>query len=123
MHLAMQCNAGQNKARVSLISTYLDLTVKMYAIKVGLVLIPAQKRKRNFKTFTFFFSRNNSMKWTEEHGLTLRGEVLLQEPFKHPKNRGEVWGQIALYPNSLASPIFKVVSERSVRDRLCPFAD
>ena len=30
---AMQCNAGYNKARVSLISTYLDLTVKVYAIK------------------------------------------------------------------------------------------
>ena len=29
----MQCNAGQNKARVSLISTNLDLTVKVYVIK------------------------------------------------------------------------------------------
>lgn len=60
------------------------------------------------------------MKWTEDHDLTLCGEVLLQEPFKHPKNskeRGEVWGQIALNLNSLASPIFKV-SKRSVRDRL-----
>ena len=56
------------------------------------------------------------MKWTEDHDLTLCGEVLLQEPFKHPKNskeRGEVWGQIALNLNSLASPIFKV-SKRSV---------
>ena len=107
MRSGMQCN--------------LDLTVKVYAIKVGLILIPAQKHKRNFKTFTFFFSRNNSMKWTEEYDLTLRAEVLPQEPFKHPKNR-EVKGQIALNHNSLASPIFKV-SERSVRDRLCPFAD
>ena len=60
------------------------------------------------------------MKWTEDHDLTLCGEVLLQEPFKHPKNskeRGEVWAQIALNLNSLASPIFKV-SKRSVRDRL-----
>lgn len=60
------------------------------------------------------------MKWTEDHDLTLCGEVLLQEPFKHPKNskeRGEVWRQIALNLNSLASPIFKV-SKRSVRDRL-----
>ena len=60
------------------------------------------------------------MKWTEVHDLTLCGEVLLQEPFKHPKNskeRGEVWGQIALNLNSLASPIFKV-TKRSVRDRL-----
>lgn len=60
------------------------------------------------------------MKWTEDHDLTLCGEVLLQEPFKHPNNskeRGEVWGQIALNLNSLASPIFKV-SKRSVRDRL-----
>lgn len=82
--------------------------------------MPAQKCKRNFKTFTFSFSRNNSMKWTEDHDLTLCGEVLLQEPFKHPKNskeRGEVWRQIALNLNSLASPIFKV-SKRSVRDRL-----
>ena len=39
------------------------------------------------------------MKWTEDHDLTLCGEVLLQEPFKHPKNskeRGEIWGQIAV---------------------------
>ena len=60
------------------------------------------------------------MKWTEDHDLTLCGEVLLQEPFKHPKNskeRSDVWGQIALNLNSLASPIFKV-SKRSVRDRL-----
>ena len=118
----MQCNACQNKARVSLVSSNLDLTVKVYAIKVRLVLTPAQKRKRNFKTFAFFFSRNNSMKWTKEHDFILRGEVLLQEPFKHPQNRGEVWGQIALNSNSLVSAIFKV-SERSVRDRLCPFAD
>ena len=38
MHLAMQYNAGQNKARVSLISTYLDLTVKVYAIKDNIQL-------------------------------------------------------------------------------------
>ena len=60
------------------------------------------------------------MKWTEDHDLTLCGEVLLQEPFKHPKNskeRGEIWGQIAVNLNSLASPTFKV-SKRSVRDRL-----
>ena len=60
------------------------------------------------------------MKWTEDHDLTLCGEVLLQEPFKHPKNskeRGEVWGQIALNLHNFASPIFKV-SKRSVRNRL-----
>ena len=60
------------------------------------------------------------MKWTEDHDLTLCGEVLLQEPFKHPKNskeRGEIWGQIAVNLNSLASPTFKV-AKRSVRDRL-----
>ena len=60
------------------------------------------------------------MKWTEDHDLTLCGEGLLQEPFKHPRNskeRGEVWGQIALNLNSLASPIFKV-PKRSMRDRL-----
>ena len=60
------------------------------------------------------------MKWTNDHDLTLCGEVLLMEPFKHPKNskeRGEIWGQIALNLNKLASPKFKV-SKRSVRDRL-----
>ena len=60
------------------------------------------------------------MKWTEDHDLTLCGEVLLQEPFKHAKNseeRGEIWGQVAVNLNSLASPTFKV-SKRSVRDRL-----
>ena len=60
------------------------------------------------------------MKWTEDHDLTLCGEVLLQEPFKHPKNsreRGEIWGQIAVNLYSLASPTFKV-AKRSVRDRL-----
>ena len=89
------------QARVSLISTNLDLTVKVYAVniwyttKAGLVLIPAQKCKRNFKRVTFFAFRNNSMKWTEDHDLTLYGKVLLKEPFKHPKNskeRGDVWG-------------------------------
>ena len=29
----MQCNACQNKARVSLVSSNLDLNVKVYAIK------------------------------------------------------------------------------------------
>ena len=60
------------------------------------------------------------MKWTVEHDLTLCGEVLLQEPFKHPKNskeRGEVWSNIAVNLNSLKNPSFKV-SKRSVRDRL-----
>ena len=60
------------------------------------------------------------MKWTVEHDLTLCGEVLLQEPFKHPKNskeRGEVWSNIAVNLNSLENPSFKV-SKRSVRDRL-----
>ena len=66
------------------------------------------------------FFRNNSMKWTVEHDLTLCGEVLLQEPFKHPKNskdRGEVWSNVAVNLNSLENPSFKV-SKRSVRDRL-----
>ena len=60
------------------------------------------------------------MKSTEDHDLIVGGKVLLQEPFKHPKNskeRGDVWGQIALNLNSRASPTFKV-SKRSVRDRL-----
>ncbi|CAH3184655.1 unnamed protein product [Porites lobata] len=70
--------------------------------------------------FTTLFFRNNSMKWTVEHDLTLCGEVLLQEPFKHPKNSkegGEVWSNIAVNLNSLENPSFKV-SKRSVRDRL-----
>ena len=60
------------------------------------------------------------MKWTEDHDLKLCGEVLLLEPFRHPKNskeRGEIWGQIALNLSTLENPKFKV-SKRSVRDRL-----
>ena len=60
------------------------------------------------------------MEWTGDHDLTLYGQVLLQEPFKHPKNskeRGDLWGQRALNHNSLSSPILKV-SKRSVKDRL-----
>ena len=59
------------------------------------------------------------MQSTEDHDLIVGGKVLLQEPFKHPKNskeKGDVWGQIALNLNS-ASPTFEV-SKRSVRDRL-----
>lgn len=60
------------------------------------------------------------MKWSEEHDLMLCREVLLLEPFKHPrqsKERGEIWGEIALSLNSISSSKFKV-SKRSVRDRL-----
>ena len=60
------------------------------------------------------------MKWSDEHDLMLCREVLLLEPFKHPrqsKERGEIWGEIALSLNSISSPKFKV-SKRSVRDRL-----
>lgn len=60
------------------------------------------------------------MKWSEEHDLMLCGEVLLLEPFKHPrqsKERGKIWGEIALSLNGISSPNFKV-SKRSVRDRL-----
>ena len=58
------------------------------------------------------------MKWTEDHDLKLCGEVLLLEPFRHPKNskeRGEIWSQIALNLSTLENPKFKV-SKRSVRD-------
>ena len=68
---------------------------------------------------TASFSRNHSMEWSENHDLALCGEVLLLEPFKYPKRskeRGEIWGQIALNLNSVNSPKFKV-SKRSVRDR------
>ncbi|XP_022794182.1 probable serine/threonine-protein kinase DDB_G0267686 [Stylophora pistillata] len=60
------------------------------------------------------------MKWSEEHDLMLCREVLLLEPFKHPrqsKERGKIWGEIALSLNGISSPNFKV-SKRSVRDRL-----
>ena len=46
------------------------------------------------------------MKWSEEHDLMLCREVLLLEPFKHPrqsKERGEIWGEIALSLNSVSS--------------------
>ncbi|PFX30309.1 hypothetical protein AWC38_SpisGene4912 [Stylophora pistillata] len=62
---------------------------------------------------------NYSMKWSEEHDLMLCREVLL-EPFKHPrqsKERGKIWGEIALSLNGIRSPKFKV-SKRSVRDWL-----
>ena len=68
---------------------------------------------------TASFSRNHSMEWSESHDLALCGEVLLLEPFKYPKRskeRGEIWGRIALNLNSVNSPKFKV-SKRSVRDR------
>ena len=63
------------------------------------------------------FFRNNSMKWTVEHDLTLCGEVLLQEPFKHPKNskdKGEIWSNVAVNLNSLENPSFSVkeISQR-----------
>jgi len=60
------------------------------------------------------------MKWSEEHDLMLCREVLLLEPFKHPrqsKERGEIWGEIALSLNSISSQKFKV-SKPSVRDML-----
>ena len=51
------------------------------------------------------------------------GEVLLLEPYKHPrqsKERGEIWGEIAQSLNSIISPKFKF-SKRFVRDRLTLF--
>lgn len=60
------------------------------------------------------------MEWSESHDLALCGEVLVEEPFKYPKRskeRGEIWGRIAINLNSLTNPNFKV-SKRSVRDRL-----
>jgi len=39
------------------------------------------------------------MKWSDEHDLMPCRKVLLLEPFKHPrqsKERGEIWGEIAL---------------------------
>lgn len=51
------------------------------------------------------------MKWSEEDDLMLCREVLLLEPFKHPrqsKERGETWGEVVLNLNSIISPKFKV---------------
>jgi len=50
----------------------------------------------------------------------LSREVLLLEPFKHPrqsKERGEIWGEVALSLNGISLLKFKV-SKHSVRDRL-----
>ena len=47
-------------------------------------------------------------------------EVLLLDPLQYPylnKERGDVWGQVAINLNSSNHPKFKV-SKRSVRDRL-----
>ena len=60
------------------------------------------------------------MKWSEEHDLMLCRDVLVVEPYKYPKQskeRGELWGEIALNLNGISSPKFSV-SKRSVRDRL-----
>ena len=60
------------------------------------------------------------MKWSEEHDLMLCREVLVMEPFRHPKQsreRGEIWGEIAQNLNGLSVPKF-TVRTRSVRDRL-----
>ena len=66
------------------------------------------------------FVRNQNMEWTEEHDIFLCREVLVLDPFQYPyrrKERGDVWGQLAIHLNSLIHPQFKV-SKRSVRDRL-----
>ena len=68
---------------------------------------------------TASFPRNYSIEWSESHDLVLCGEVQLLEPFRYPKRskeRGEIWGRIALNLNSVNSSKFKV-SKRSVRDR------
>ena len=60
------------------------------------------------------------MKWSEEYDLMLCREVLLMEPFKHPKQsreRGKIWGEIIQNLNRLSVPKF-TVRTRSVRDRL-----
>ena len=69
---------------------------------------------------SFKHFRNQSMEWTEEHDVFLCMEVLLLDPFQYPyhsKERGDVWGQVAINLNSSNHPKFKV-SKRSVRDRL-----
>ena len=75
---------------------------------------------KNIIIGTLFIFRNYSMKWSEEHDLMLCREVLVMEPFKHPKQsreRGEIWGEIAQNLNGLSVPKF-TVRTRSVRDRL-----
>ena len=47
-------------------------------------------------------------------------EVLVMDPFQYPyrsKERGDVWGQLAIHLNCTSHPKFKV-TKRSVRDRL-----
>ena len=71
-------------------------------------------------SYWHFIFRNYSMKWSEEHDLMLCREVLVMEPFKHPKQSretGEIWGEIAQNLNGLSVPKF-TVRTRSVRDRL-----
>ena len=70
---------------------------------------------KNYVLIIFVF-RNYFIKWSEEHDFTLCREVPLLEPFRHPrqsKERGKIWGEIAMSLNSIISPKFI-----SVRDRL-----
>ncbi|KAK2558919.1 hypothetical protein P5673_018537 [Acropora cervicornis] len=60
------------------------------------------------------------MEWTEERDVFLCREVLLLDPFQYPyrsKERGDVWGQVAINLNSSNHPKFKG-SKHSVRDTL-----
>ena len=55
------------------------------------------------------------------HGnVFLCREVLVMDPFQHPyrsKERGDVWGQLAIHLNCISHPKFKV-TKHSVWDRL-----
>ncbi|KAK3735253.1 hypothetical protein QZH41_000601 [Actinostola sp. cb2023] len=63
------------------------------------------------------FERN--FEWTREHEKIFVREILVQEPFAHPKGslaRGKIWGSIADMLNDLKYPVFRV-QKRSVREK------
>ncbi|KAL9961569.1 hypothetical protein ACROYT_G030530 [Oculina patagonica] len=79
-----------------------------------------QRKQENGYAYFHIGQGNYAMKWSEEHDRMLCTEVLVLEPWKFPKQskeRGEVWGEVALRLNGTNYPKFKV-SKRSVRERL-----
>jgi len=67
----------------------------------------------------FLLNLYRNFEWTREHEKILVREILVQEPFAHPKGslaRGKIWGNIADMLNDLKYPIFRV-QKRSVREK------
>ena len=68
--------------------------------------------------FRSCFNRE-SMVWTEQHNILFLKEILHSQPwiYHHESaERGQTWGEIAPFKNSLEEPFFKV-TPRSVCDR------